>query len=44
MVVEGGDFTPAISGTVTIPAGEATVSFVALEELIDNDVRTVHRQ
>jgi hypothetical protein len=37
--VEGEDYTlPATSGTITIPAGEATVSFVALEELIDNDV------
>ena len=37
--VEGDDYIlPTSSGTVTIPAGEATVSFVAIEELIDNAI------
>jgi hypothetical protein len=37
--VEGEDYElPASSGSVTIPAGEASVSFVAIEELIDNAV------
>lgn len=37
--IEGADYIlPANSGSVTIPAGEASVTFVAIEELIDNGV------
>ena len=37
--LEGSDYTlPATSGEVVIPAGEASVKFVALQSLIDNDV------
>lgn len=37
--VEGDDYIlPTTSGSVVIPAGEATVSFTAIEELIDNVV------